>query len=277
MLLSRFYIRMNQVPAEGSAGGSGNGMGQGTQAAGTTPPPAPPEAQGHNPLDYYNQPPAPPAQQTPPAGSQSQQTPPPAQPPAPPANVSGYGAETNPPPPAPPAGTPPPATPPPAEPPADVYKDLKVEGVDQTYVESFKRFAGDKKFSPEQAQALFDLKKSEMKAMEDQHKENERVHQDKIKATRAAWGQELRNDPVFGGQNFDTNVHMVNMYISEFLPETNKHLTTTKQMLPPYVMRDLHRNAMEAYKTDTYVNGAEGDSTKGGGDSYDPLDYYKQK
>lgn len=282
MLLGKKYVLMNQAPGDGTPGGT-NGN---PPAPGTPPPPTPPQAPGTgtNPLDYYSQPPAPAAQPPAPPASQAVPPTPPAQPPAPPADVSGYGTPAQPP--APPANPPAPGTPPapaaqppanpPATPPEDQFKGLVTEGVDATYVESFKNFAKDNKLSPEQAQALLNLKKSEMAAYEAEVKTQQQQHQDKIKATRLAWSTELRNDPVFGGANFDNNVHLTNKYIAEFLPETNKHLTTNKNMLPPYVMRDLHRNAMEAYKTDTFVNGVEGDTT-GGGDSYDPLDYYKQK
>lgn len=291
MFLGKRFVLMNQAPAEGSAGGTN---GQTPPASGSTPPPAPPQAPGQsaNALDFYGSqtpPPNPPAA----PASQSQPPAPPAQPPANTPSVSGYGDPPPATPPAPPAPGQPPVTPPaappanpPANPPAgdppaasaaEAYKTLNVEGVDATYVETFKNFAHSNKFTPEQAQALLDLKKSEMSAYNAETARIESENKAKLQSTRQAWATELRNDPVFGGEHFKNNIHLVDKYVAEFLPETNKHLTTNKTMLPPYVMRDLHRNALEAYKTDTFVNGAEGDTPNGNGDNYDPLAFYTQK
>ena len=53
------------------------------------------------------------------------------------------------------------------------------------------------------------------------------------------WFKELKEDPSFGGEKFDASVARSEKALAECLPRTKKMLTEGKEMVPPYLMRDL--------------------------------------
>lgn len=241
--------------------------------------PAAPEPAGIDPLAFYA-PPAPPpapAPAAPAAPAEPQQPAAPAQ--QEPSSLVGYGtppAAPAPPVPAPaaPAAPADPAAPPaaPVEPPADPYAGLVVEGLAPEDATALKDFAKVNNLSAEAAQSFVNLKKEEIRLQKQNFETAKAAHQAKIKAQQDQWGANLRSQ---WGSNFDSNLHMTEKYIREFMPETNKWLTESKTMVPDYVMRDFYARAKEAYSTAALPAGAGPDSV--GSESYDPLDFYKQK
>lgn len=106
------------------------------------------------------------------------------------------------------------------------------EGYDK---EAISKFVLDNKFTKEQTQAYVDLVKSDTANLKTQEAAN-------LKATRAQWKQELKNDSKFGGvggADFDQSVHSANKMFAEYLPNMKKTLTDRGGMLPPYIMKDL--------------------------------------
>ena len=276
-MFKRRFVLMDQA-TDPSQGGSGN-VGQGTQTPGNAPPPAPNEETGFDPLKFYEQqtpsaPPPPAPVQT----NQSQQATPPAQPQegTPAVSTSGYG-QVAPPPPAPAEqSATPPAEPPAVEPPPveDPYVGLVVEGLAPEDGEALKEFAKANGLSKEAAQNFINLKKAEMEIGKKQFEKAKADHQAKIQAQRTTWTNNLKQQ---WGTSFDNNVHITEKFIREFMPETNNWLTSSKTMLPDYVMRDLYKNAKAAYETEPApARAADGDSV-GNSDNYDPLAFYNEK
>jgi hypothetical protein len=161
-------------------------------------------------------------------------------------------------------------------PPAEELKldfELDLKDVPEDSAKALKEFAKSHKLSKEAAQALVDQKKSELsnlksaqlKAIEDEKKAVAKVKSD--------WDKELRNDPLFGGNNFVKNVAKVEKALNDFFPETKKVLTERKSVLPPSVMRDISKLADKLYSSDRLVTSDEATVPKVEKD-YDPLDFY---
>lgn len=278
-MFKRFYILRDEA-GKGENGGGGSGYVPGT------PPPPPPaaapapaasddkktEAKGNSgdPLSFYGQhaPPPPASDKTPASDDKSKQDP------STEPGASGYGVEDEVPPvedkkdqpPAPPAED---------DKSKEEYKDLNVEGLEAEYADKLKDFAAANKLTKEAAQAMVDLKKAELNAFTTQQAEAKKAHDLKVKQTRNEWRETLKKDPEFGGEHFLVNVQTVDKYLKDFLPETNKVLTTNKSMLPPYVVKDLFRLAKEAYKTDTFVKGDSPDMSTSSHEAPDYLSFYK--
>lgn len=150
-------------------------------------------------------------------------------------------------------------------------------------IKKIKEFAKKHKLSPEAAKDLADEKRAEIKAMKDNgeaaklqmQKEAEKA----IAKRKYDWDQELRNDPVFGKENYSTNVKGAEKVLNDFWPEWKKELTEGKRMLPPNVMRGLAKVAESVYDTEKIVTG---DPTKAKPDSEKDenldahLDFYNQ-
>lgn len=98
--------------------------------------------------------------------------------------------------------------------------------------ETISAFAIEHKLTKDQVQAYVGLRKSEdAKFLQD--------NADRVKETREGWTNELKDDPDFGGENFDKNVDRVEKVYDEYMPNTKKALTGKGNVLPPYIMRDL--------------------------------------
>jgi len=148
-------------------------------------------------------------------------------------------------------------------------KDLEVKEA-----EKLKKFVLDNKLTKEAAQALINLKKSEADEYKKAVEEYEIQEKKRITQLRASWDNELRTDPVFGGDKFAHNVMRAERVLSEFLGETKKALTEAKSMLPPYVMRDLAKLGDHLYGNAKLVQG-DAKETKEEKEDNDPLDFYK--
>ena len=98
--------------------------------------------------------------------------------------------------------------------------------------EKVKKFALDNKLNKDQLLAYSNLVKEEQAAAE-------KTRTEALKATRKAWVKELKEDPEFGGANFDKNVDRVEKVLEKYMPSMKKVLTEKGGMVPPYIMRDL--------------------------------------
>jgi hypothetical protein len=185
--------------------------------------------------------------------------------------VTGYGDE-------PPKVDDPPATPPvtPPAPPTDLEK--KLEGLNPGFLAIAKEQIDKLGLDGEKLDKFIEFKKQEQKEAIDwvQHQKDETARQEKIR--NAGWHKELKEDPVFGGENFALNVSRGEKVLDEYLPELKKELTMAKQMLRPSIMRGLARLADQLYPDDNLVQGdpppPEGD--KGSkNEKVDPLAFYE--
>lgn len=154
--------------------------------------------------------------------------------------------------------------------------ELEVKDIPAEEVIKLKEFAKNNALTKEAAQALVNLRKSEI---DEANKADEQYVKDQAKAVtelKASWDKELRTDPVFGGDKFDRNLMRVEKVLKEYLGETKKVLTERKSMLPPYVMRDLAKLADHLYSTEKFVQGdASKADDKAEEKEVDHLDFYR--
>jgi len=94
------------------------------------------------------------------------------------------------------------------------------------------KFATDNKFTKEQLAAYAEYAKKEVADMET-------AKAAAIKETRKQWKKELKEDPEFGGEQFDLNVDRAEKVLEKYLGNTKKVLTERGSVVPPYIMRDL--------------------------------------
>lgn len=119
-----------------------------------------------------------------------------------------------------------------------------------------KDFAKKYALTPEQIKAYGDLRRSELKeAAATFERRKQEIENEKVKI-RATWHNELKQDKDFGGENFAKSIDQAEKVLEEFMPNTKKHLTEHKTMLPPYVMRDLAKLGIHLYSsTENLVHG----------------------
>lgn len=137
----------------------------------------------------------------------------------------------------------------------DLGYELKTEGLPADEVAKLKDFLKKNGATKEIAQALMDLRKSELKAADETRVKAEEAAKKEQAETRKRWMKELKDDPVFGGEKYGFNVKRAERVIEEFMPGTKKVLTERKSMLPPYVMRDLARLADHLWATEGLKTG----------------------
>jgi len=147
--------------------------------------------------------------------------------------------------------------------------ELDAKGLPEDEIKSVQEFAKAHKLTKEQAQGLVDKFKNNSEAMEAKKAEVKQLEQQ----VYVKWEKELKDDPDFGGQNFDQNIHNVNKLIREELPGLKNLLTSAGKRLPPSVMKDLNSVARKLY-SETEFN--QGDKA-GDKSSWHPTDFYKQK
>lgn len=241
------------------------------EGEGTAPPapPAPPAADPGNgqvptakDLGYEEDPPAPPAPPAPPEPPKDEKIEDP---------VTGYGKDI-----------PEPKDDPPAPPAADP-KDAEIEkhlgeGLPKEEVEKIKSFAKTNEMTEKQIKAYGDLRRQEIQAEQERQSNLDKEHEKERQRIFRGWQEELRKDPAFGGENFESNVTLVEKLVHNHLPEYKKRLTEAGGMMPPYLMRDLAKLAKAVYKTEPLVHGdpvlppAE---PKDDGKKNDPLSFYE--
>lgn len=148
------------------------------------------------------------------------------------------------------------------------------EGLGQEDGDALKEFAKANGLTKEAAQNFINLKKAEIAGGKQKFEQAKADHLAKIQAQRTSWTNNLKQQ---WGTSFDNNVHITEKFIREFMPETNNWLTSSKTMLPDYVMRDLYKNAKAAYDTEPPPRRpADGDSVSKT-DEYNPLAFYDEK
>lgn len=143
-------------------------------------------------------------------------------------------------------------------------------------VKEIREFAKERKLSKHAVKAIVDLKKKEvadLKAFEDKRKKE---LQQKAQQLRSEWFNELKNDPDFGGENFNKNVKKAEKVVDEHLPNVKKKLTESGNMLPPYIMRDLAKLADTLNGTERLARGGPVTPEKKEDESEenDPLAFY---
>lgn len=168
-----------------------------------------------------------------------------------------------------------PPPPPPEEKKIELEFELEVKDLDKDEANKIKEFVKNNKLPKEAAQALVDLKKSEIAEIKKATDEYKKEQAKAVADLKASWDKELRTDPNFGGDKFAHNITRVEKLMTDFLGETKKVLTERKSMLPPYVMRDLARLADKLYATDKLVQGdPSGEKETAKKEENDPLAFY---
>lgn len=144
-----------------------------------------------------------------------------------------------------------------------------VEGLAEEKVKEIQEFAKAHKLSKEQAQGLVQKYKA------DEEARAKRIEDYKVEEAKVfkKWETELKEDPEFGGQNFNDSVHGVNRLIREELPGLKNLLTTSGKRLPPSLMKDLNKVARKFYGETEFNQGDRSSESK----SWHPTDFYKQK
>ncbi|HEY5236430.1 MAG TPA: hypothetical protein VIJ14_09650 [Rhabdochlamydiaceae bacterium] len=119
--------------------------------------------------------------------------------------------------------------------------------------------------------------KFEQQTMLELQKKQQGEFEKAAKTQKLSWYKELKEDPDFGGKNFEVNTVRAEKVLDEYLPRTKKMLTEGKQMLPPYIMRDLAKLADRLYPEDKLVTGEPippKDSQESKETKNDPLSFY---
>lgn len=182
----------------------------------------------------------------------------------PPVDNTGYGST-----PPPPAATTQTQT---ETPPADdkpLELDLKGMKDDESEIKTIREIAKEQKLTKDQAQALVNA----IAAGKTQTVEAQKQIEIQKQTVYKTWETELRNDPNFGGANFDHNIHNVNRVLNENMPGLKNILTGGGKRLPPSIMRDLKGIAERLYGERTHVDGGAGTQ----GAKHSPLDFYNKK
>jgi hypothetical protein len=132
---------------------------------------------------------------------------------------------------------------------------LDAKGLPEAEVLKVKEFAKKHGVSKEAAQALLDEKKQEIKNVEEYVKSQKAEAEALQQRTRRGWHEELKSDPVFGGDKFAYNIMQAEKVIHDHMPNLKKKLAESKTMLPAYVMKDLAKLASRLYSTDKLTQG----------------------
>jgi hypothetical protein len=152
--------------------------------------------------------------------------------------------------------------------------DIDVKDLPEDDAKSVKEFAKKHGITKEVAQAMADMKKAEHKELNDAL-ENRRIEiEQKKKQMAVDWHNELKNDPTFGGEKFAYNIKQAEKVIDQFMPNLKSRLLQDKQMLPPYVMKDLAKLAKHLYSTEKLTQGEPIVQTKANDDVEDHLAFY---
>lgn len=163
-------------------------------------------------------------------------------------SASGYGAE-------PPKVDPPAEKPPETPPAAPDDLDKALEGVPKEDAKVIKELAVESKLSPEVVKKMGDKVKEVFAQNQKNATDMQKQFEQQKLQTRATWHKELKDDPTFGGENFEANVAKVNKTLTEVLPSIKETLTKNKEMLPPNVMRDLAKLADHLHPKETLQQG----------------------
>lgn len=134
--------------------------------------------------------------------------------------------------------------------------ELKVsEIIPKEDVAAIKLFVKAHSLNEKQAQAFVDLKTIEFENFTKAETEFKKAQERGKLLQRKTWWDELKNDKIFGGEKFESNMKRAGRVLEEHFPATKKELTARGTMLPPYVMRDFAALADQLYATETAVLG----------------------
>lgn len=163
-------------------------------------------------------------------------------------------------------------------PPPPTELDKKLEGLNPYMLERAKKQIPEMGLEGDKLDKFVAFLKQEQKQTEDYVKNEaaEALRLDQLR--RSQWAKELKQDPVFGGDNFKVNLGRVEKVLDQYGVELKKELTDAKQMLRPSVMRMLARVADQVYPERRMAQGdpptpiaSENDKDK----PNDPLAFYQ--
>jgi hypothetical protein len=127
-----------------------------------------------------------------------------------------------------------------ATPATETKVEFNAEGLNDDGKKIVTEFAKTHALTKEATQAFADQLKTQLKVIGDAQIKRETEAADKEKIMRSQWSTELKTDKDFGGEHFDANLKRVDTLMEKYFPHTKNLLTTTKGMLPPSIMKDLH-------------------------------------
>lgn len=124
-----------------------------------------------------------------------------------------------------------------------------VEGLPEGYdKDKTAKFAKEHKLSKDQVKAYVEFMKEDVEQLN-------KAREQRLKETRKAWESELKQDPDFGGENFDKNVDRVEKLLENHMVNTKQVIKNRGSKMPPYMMKDLLAIAKELNPTTKLVGG----------------------
>lgn len=160
--------------------------------------------------------------------------------------------------------------------PADELEIKEVGELLPDEIKELKAFAKDKKLTKEAFESLVEFKKNEVKKAQEYMSKREKEAVASAAKLRHDWHTELKNDPTFGGNNFDHSLKRVEKILADHLPNVKKKLTETNGILPPYIMKDLATLANHIYSTKKMVQGDKIETKVTEEETNNPLAFYEQ-
>jgi len=152
--------------------------------------------------------------------------------------------------------------------------DIDVKDLPEDDAKSIKEFAKKHNVTKEIAQAMADMKKTEHAEVSQDIEQRRQDTENRKKKMASDWHNELKNDSTFGGEKFAYNLKQAEKVIDQFLPNLKSRLLEDKQMLPPYIMKDLAKLAKHLYSTEKLTQGEPIVQTKETDDKEDHLAFY---
>lgn len=149
-------------------------------------------------------------------------------------------------------------------------------GLTPEAIKSVKDFATANKLSKEATDQYAKVIKDQSTLINDYKANEQKLVEAAREKQKADWYNGLKSDKDFGGDLFQTNLKRVDTILEKFMPETKNMLTSRKAMLPPEVMKDLHKLHQVLLGSEgTMVNGNSAVSALLSDDEKFINDYYK--
>ena len=158
----------------------------------------------------------------------------------------------------------------------EFLKDVKFDGVGDKDKESLGQFIKSHKLPKETAQALVELRKTEVENLRTFAANHEKQVKELEAEVKRGWIKELKEDSDFGGTNFAHSIKAAEKVMSEFFKNSKNKLTGNGKMVPPYLMKDLaalHKKLYSKEKFDSTGNNPHPDSDDNNPDAH--LDFYQ--
>lgn len=114
-------------------------------------------------------------------------------------------------------------------------------GLTPEAVKAVKDFATANKLSKEATDQYAKVIKDQSTLIENYKANEQKLVSEAREKQKADWYNGLKADKDFGGDLFQTNLKRVDTILEKFMPNTKNMLTDRKAMLPPEVMKDLHK------------------------------------